>query len=238
MDNTIIMISHFYDEFLIEYLKYHPHIIKFDTEISLVKSSIYLILQMFVDQINTFKPYLVQYRYDEGILMFLSSVANLIYTLNNIWSTLELKHISQISQILKFSELKGQSILHEAFGNCYTNHKNRVYFLKLLLMSNADTNTLNEIFGDRPLHSLVQLVNYGGLNEYDLLLDLFIKHGAHLDVRNQMNETPYDILNKKIDKLKPKIKLICLAARVICVHKIPYENKVPKSLYEFIHYHC
>jgi hypothetical protein len=71
-------------------------------------------------------------------------------------------------------------------------------------------------------------------------VQLLLDTGAHLDQQNSVGEQPLHMLaanpNSTIRLLK-YTSLRCLAAMVVCQHKIPYVGIVPTTLESFVRSH-
>jgi len=72
------------------------------------------------------------------------------------------------------------------------------------------------------------------------LVQTLLRHGAHLDQRNNANQVFEELAKVKLSTLAdpmPHTTLKCLAAQVVSQHKLNYEGQVPASLESFIHLH-
>lgn len=73
----------------------------------------------------------------------------------------------------------------------------------------------------------------------DVLYTL-LENGAHIDVMNQNQQSPLEILRKDSSvnvNIVKYMRLTCLAARVVSVNTINYQNVVPAKLAEFVKFH-
>jgi ankyrin repeat protein len=91
--------------------------------------------------------------------------------------------------------------------------------------------------GNTPLHILASNSN----NCDETILQLLCDAGPHFDYTNTLGETPIDLaLNsntKQLLKVKMKIKLKCLCARLIKNNDIPFHGKIATSLVNFVERH-
>jgi len=69
--------------------------------------------------------------------------------------------------------------------------------------------------------------------------ELLLKHGAHLDARNNNGETAIVLLNKQMKQLDPMthIRLQCLCARTILKEQIHFDGCLSKQLERFVKIH-
>lgn len=123
----------------------------------------------------------------------------------------------------------------------------------LLEVAGANPNVKN-VEGDSPLH-LVAYRRMGviGGNEMKAELDsptaalLLVQHGAHLDVVNNLQQTPLDVWKEKREEagsstlsppawLNPLHPLYCWSTRVIQRSGISYAH-LPKSVQDFVALH-
>ena len=71
---------------------------------------------------------------------------------------------------------------------------------------------------------------------------VFINNGAHLDIRNEMRQTIFSLLDKEVrDEIQcmanHNLKLSCLASVVIKNHNLNYKGVIPKHLYQLVQIH-
>ncbi|CAF0809974.1 unnamed protein product [Brachionus calyciflorus] len=117
--------------------------------------------------------------------------------------------------------------------------------VEYFLMCGADPNSkefLNRMSKNNCLNSC--MVNRDLMRNKCLvedLIKLFLKYGAHLDFKNDFNQSFVDKYENKyqclfLDKYK-HISLKCLCAAKLKFSKILYKNELPKSLVEFVDLH-
>jgi hypothetical protein len=90
---------------------------------------------------------------------------------------------------------------------------------------------------DTPLHVFVFNSNIHD----NTILQLLYDANAHLDCVNALRETPIDIATnsnvKQFLKVRMKLSLKCLCARLINQYDIPFHGKIATSLVKFVEKH-
>ena len=115
--------------------------------------------------------------------------------------------------------------------------------IALLLEVGADANAV-DAGGNTPLHFVAYWMEEAAI--HSRTARLLLKHGAHLDAANRLQETPLDVWKKKHEKagriLSPPdwmnvvLPLACLSAKSIQRSKIPY-NHLSKNVRDFVSIH-
>ncbi len=115
--------------------------------------------------------------------------------------------------------------------------------IALLLEVGADANAVDG-GGNSPLHFVASWMEEA--DTHSPTAALLLKHGAHLDRANKLEDTPLDVWKKKHGKagriLSPPdwmnivLSLACWSAKSIKRSKIPY-NHLSKSVRDFISIH-
>lgn len=107
--------------------------------------------------------------------------------------------------------------------------------MKFLLDCGANVNARNSA-NSTPLHVASAAGNYN-----DWLVPLLLEYGAHLDIPNGRGEVVIKKINVSPFNLNVKvlnhISLACLCASVIAKNGIPFRERVPKTLEQFIEMH-
>lgn len=112
---------------------------------------------------------------------------------------------------------------------------------KLLIDCGADIDAQDNL-GNTPLHIIVQYINpiddFENLHECMVSL---INADAHMDIVNKRRKTALDISTTGVAEIilrtNSKIRLLCIASRVVKKCKIPYKGHIPVTLEEFVELH-
>jgi len=105
---------------------------------------------------------------------------------------------------------------------------------KLLLECGARVNATNNLYST-PLHTASLTPNFN-----QEVVELLLRHGAHIDMKNEKNERPSDLLaanRASTVSITRFLSLKCLCAQVISDNKLPYKGEVPEILETFIEAH-
>jgi len=121
---------------------------------------------------------------------------------------------------------------------------------KYLLESGADANTLIDFDSSKNTflnEGLFRFESKGLADkcEFDALIKLFVKHGAHLDLANDNNLTLVELYHSEFDmsissfiKMGDFISLKCLAVKRIVESGVCYQSsQLPKELVSFVQRH-
>ncbi|CAB4060754.1 unnamed protein product [Lepeophtheirus salmonis] len=106
--------------------------------------------------------------------------------------------------------------------------------LKILVECGANVNAMNST-ASTPLHIAAVPQNYR-----TKIIELLLKNGAHIDIRDFYGVTPCRLLKDIGSCLVNPLKyttLKCLAAQVISRHNLPFQRQVPAALEAFIDAH-
>jgi hypothetical protein len=108
--------------------------------------------------------------------------------------------------------------------------------VRTLLQCGADVNATNTV-RDTPLHVFVS--NLCGWNE--TIFMLLYNDDPHLDCINTLGKTPMDVASdayiKQLLRLRMKLSLKCLCARLIRKTNVSFHGKIPNSLVTFVERH-
>lgn len=112
---------------------------------------------------------------------------------------------------------------------------------KLLIDCGADIDAQDN-HGNTPLHTIVKYLNpvddFENLHECMVSL---IKAEAHMDIVNRDRKTALDVATTGVAEIiirtNCKIRLMCIASRVIKKYKIHYKGLIPATLEEFLELH-
>ncbi|XP_040584018.1 protein fem-1 homolog C isoform X2 [Lepeophtheirus salmonis] len=126
--------------------------------------------------------------------------------------------------------LKTQNIIEEGHYSFFPN----LEVLKILVECGANVNAMNST-ASTPLHIAAVPQNYR-----TKIIELLLKNGAHIDIRDFYGVTPCRLLKDIGSCLVNPLKyttLKCLAAQVISRHNLPFQRQVPAALEAFIDAH-
>jgi len=129
----------------------------------------------------------------------------------------------------------------------HTRNKRYLAIIRLLLEAGADPNVGLDRTGNASLHFVAGL-EHPKLSE--AAASLLVESGAHLDRVNKAGKTAADVWiesrnqyrgasgwNARPDWCRTVPNLLCLAARSVRVHKIPYKKTTPATLHSIVAMH-
>jgi ankyrin repeat protein len=106
----------------------------------------------------------------------------------------------------------------------------------ILLQCNAAVNAFDAV-RNTPLHVIASSKSACDKSILKLLCDA----GAHLDCVNALGQTPIDLATipdvKQLLKIRMKLSLKCLCARLIRKKNVPFREKIAISLVNFVEKH-
>ena len=115
--------------------------------------------------------------------------------------------------------------------------------ISFLLSKGADPNSQNNM-GETPLYSLIKpFPSETLIEEFDDMHELvmcLLRHDAHVDVRNKDNTSCLQKIHFAGVKV-PEVNFMtlkCLAANVVCMYNIPYNDMLPTLLIPFVKLHA
>ncbi|XP_061190818.1 uncharacterized protein LOC133198911 [Saccostrea echinata] len=146
--------------------------------------------------------------------------------------------------ITKFRDEKQVTFLHIAIECMETtqdyqwDEDNQAELVKILIENGEDVNATDNYLCS-PVHERAAIVQCDNLHLIQETVDLMVKHGAHLDIRNKIGLSG---LNDMIDcgvkvNTAANQTLQCLAAEVIMEKNLDYRSSTPKALWDFIQLH-
>ncbi|XP_061191572.1 protein fem-1 homolog CG6966-like [Saccostrea echinata] len=144
----------------------------------------------------------------------------------------------------KFRDEKQVTFLHIAIEcmdttqDYHGDEDNQAELVKILIENGEDVNATDNYLCS-PVHELATIVHCDNLHLVQEIVDLMVKHGAHLDIRNKLG---WSGLNDMIDcgvkvNTAANQTLQCLAAEVIIEKNLDYRSSTPKALWDFIQLH-
>ncbi|CAF1500788.1 unnamed protein product [Rotaria magnacalcarata] len=154
-------------------------------------------------------------------------------------------NIRTIVQRQYVTQTDGSSLLHLSLSNRTLTRDRFISSIcqypclntsRLLLQCGANVNARNYV-RDTPLHELVAMPNQID----NTLIQCLCDAGAHLDYRNSLGETVMDVAKtleiKNFLKIRTKLSLKCLCARLIQNKTIPFHGKLANALVNFVEKH-
>lgn len=118
-----------------------------------------------------------------------------------------------------------------------------IEIVRLLLEVGADPDAIDRAKRS-PLYHVASWMEEGETNSPTA--DLLLKHHAHLDQPDNLQQTPLDIWKKKHERpervlsppawMNPVLRLFCWSARSIKRNRIPLKN-VPENFRDFVSMH-
>ena len=151
--------------------------------------------------------------------------------------------------------MKKKNYTHEDNSDILDSENSQAFF-RFLLHFGSDADVVDDS-GDGPLHTLAAKPN--GL-WIKAIAQLLLDSGAHLDRTNRDGLTTADVWVQKRQQQRKRLRieghpagrwqdhlpdwlredvprLMCLTARVIRSHRIPYKKVLPSSLKTFVSFH-
>lgn len=159
------------------------------------------------------------------------------------------KRIHRLVHIMDPRSTQGDSMLHLAVSRSNSLRTQNIFeeggsqlghlfpslpVVQFLVECGARVNATNNM-ESTPLHTATCAANFN-----QEVVELLLRHGAHIDVRNVQGVRPSHLLvaNPASTVSVPRyISLKCLCAQVISTNRLPYKGEVPEVLETFIEAH-
>lgn len=134
--------------------------------------------------------------------------------------------------VSKSNSLKAQNFFEDggSLGNLFPS----LAVAQLLVECGARVNATNAL-GSSPLHTACTVSNFK-----QEVVELLLKHGSHIDMKNVQNVRPSDLLAHNpasTVSITRFLSLKCLCAQVISNNQLPYKGEVPEVLETFVEAH-
>jgi len=134
--------------------------------------------------------------------------------------------------VSKSNSLKAQNFFEDggAMGNLFPS----LAVARLLVECGARVNATNNL-ESTPLHTASTVSNFK-----QEVVELLLRHGAHIDMKNVQNVRPSDLLAHNpasTVSITRFLSLKCLCAQVISNNNLPFKGEVPEVLETFIEAH-
>jgi len=130
--------------------------------------------------------------------------------------------------VSKSNSLKAQNFFEDGgVGNLFPS----LSVAKLLVECGARVNATNNL-ESTPLHTASTISNFK-----QEVLELLLRSGAHIDMKNVQNVRPSDLLAHNpasTVSITRFLSLKCLCAQVISSNNLPYKGEVPEVLETFV----
>lgn len=218
-----------------------------------VAGALVLLIPPIVDARPLLEIHPINKRQQESYDRILRCLTHLLYLLVNSVRTVEERQkmyalVGNLIQCNITSASTGDSLLHlcvsrlNTIKSSYFAEDNQIVFpdtevAAVLLQCGASVKAVNKS-RSTPLHIAANPYNFD-----NRLVQLLLHYGAHLDQANKSGERPSVTIGKNSYNLINLVNfssLKCLAAVVVCEHKIPYRGQIPSTLETFVklHDHC
>ncbi|OWF53219.1 protein fem-1 homolog CG6966-like [Mizuhopecten yessoensis] len=186
--------------------------------------------------------------YQQLMLLLLDCVSLLIHVVPDENSFEDISIV--LKTVLKYDPrgLQRQTLLHMAVDTSTTKRlyesgglsaiRDEAALVRTLLECGAQVNA-GDTNQNSPLYCHIKVIGGIGVIHQRNILDLLLEHGAHVDMCNDVGETPLGISKHNFVTLHEvkHTKLQCLAANIINKFNIPFRFDIPVNLIRFVEMH-